>query len=414
MERMLISFIGKGPPAAKGQESTRSGYTLKEYSFVDGSKCKTSLFGWALWQYLCRKGPSPTAWLILGTSGSFWTALIDALDEATFNRCLKWFEDIDAKAKKTAVRQEDLDAVPPALAGGLGVPRLRLALISECATSNSQRHFMSLLTSELPQDCRVILDITHGYRHLPVLAFFLLAGLRWLRNVTIEGVYYGAAEMLAVPVVDLSICTQYADITTALATFELIGSHRALAPFFPEACDDLDKSGFLEEINQFTRARETAEKAGANLTPGQDGDPFLQEISKQLSVTLQWAVKERSVSTASRMLQRARFCFGRRDYMRASFLALEAIILHGVRQKKPDHSPSQYSEKLRAKAQRWLLSNLSGEDKERFRLLRDLRNAIGHGSKGGFPRVKDAVKDEGRMETLLKELLDFAENLCGR
>ena len=233
-----------------------------------------------------------------------------------------------------------------------------------------------------------------------------VAGLRWLRNVTIEGVYYGAAEMLAVPVVDLSICTQYADITTALATFELIGSHRALAPFFPEACDDLDKSGFLEEINQFTRARETAEKAGANLTPGQDGDPFLQEISKQLSVTLQWAVKERSVSTASRMLQRARFCFGRRDYMRASFLALEAIILHGVRQKKPDHSPSQYSEKLRAKAQRWLLSNLSGEDKERFRLLRDLRNAIGHGSKGGFPRVKDAVKDEGRMETLLKELLD--------
>jgi len=406
MERTLISFIGRGfpPDRTKGQEGARSGYRVTEYSFADGSRHKTSLFGWVLWQYLHNTDVKPTTWLVCGTAASLWSALGDAVtDDNTWHLCEKWFVDIGDKSRSATVRQEDLDAVPPALAKGLGIPDLRLRLIDECATQQGQQRLMRLLIQELPSDSRVILDITHGYRHLFVLAFFLLAGLRWLRNVTIDGVYYGAYEMPGVPVIDLSICAQYAEVTTALATFELTGSHRALAPFFPQARADLDRVGFLEDPNQITQAKKTAGNARANLASHGHADPLLHEIGKQLSVALAWAGRE---SLAARMLERARFCLERRDYMRACILALEGAILHAVRQVENNYQPSQYNEDLRQKGREWLHQNLSTQDKDHLALLTGLRNAISHGS---FPRlaaVQSAIQDEEKMATLLKELLD--------
>lgn len=49
------------------------------------------------------------------------------------------------------------------------------------------------------EEDNVILDITHGFRSLPMLGMVLLNYVRFLKNIRIEGIYYGAFETLGSP-----------------------------------------------------------------------------------------------------------------------------------------------------------------------------------------------------------------------
>lgn len=221
--RVLVSFIGRGALAdpSKGQTAAaRSGYRTATYDFGAGEKYETSLFAWAACQHLRAVGWAPDAWLLLGTSASLWPALMDAVTDESFERCEHWFVNVEKKTATNAVTQEDLDAAPPELAECLGVPSLLLKAVGSCADRAGQKRFMQMLAENLPRGAEVVLDITHGYRHLPVLAFFLIEGIRWLRDVHVKSVLYGAFEMSGTPVVDLSICADYADMSAELATFQ--------------------------------------------------------------------------------------------------------------------------------------------------------------------------------------------------
>lgn len=50
------------------------------------------------------------------------------------------------------------------------------------------------LTRDIPSKCELFLDITHGFRSLPLLGFLALSYLRVTRRINIGGVYYGAYE----------------------------------------------------------------------------------------------------------------------------------------------------------------------------------------------------------------------------
>lgn len=90
------------------------------------------------------------------------------------------------------------------------------------------------LTSCLETGDRVVFDITHGFRHQPMLALLAASFLRVARQVTLEGIYYGAFEAKEpvtniTPVFDLTPFLTLFEWTAATDQFLKTGDARALA-----------------------------------------------------------------------------------------------------------------------------------------------------------------------------------------
>lgn len=81
----------------------------------------------------------------------------------------------------------------------------------------------------------VTFDITHGLRSIPFLAFLFAAYLKTAKQVTIQGIYYGAFELgssdnsVPAPVIDLSDYVGMLDWITATDQFLETGDARRLA-----------------------------------------------------------------------------------------------------------------------------------------------------------------------------------------
>ena len=91
-----------------------------------------------------------------------------------------------------------------------------------------------MLTNCLQEGDRVLFDITHGLRSLPVLALIAISYLRVVRNVKIEGLIYGAFEAKnnetnETPTFDLLPIVSLLEWTTATDQFTKTGNGQALA-----------------------------------------------------------------------------------------------------------------------------------------------------------------------------------------
>lgn len=91
-----------------------------------------------------------------------------------------------------------------------------------------------MLTNCLQEGDRVIFDITHSFRSLPVLALIAISYLRVVRNVKIEGLIYGAFEATnketnETPTFDLLPMVSLLEWTTATDQFIKTGNGQALA-----------------------------------------------------------------------------------------------------------------------------------------------------------------------------------------
>ena len=89
-------------------------------------------------------------------------------------------------------------------------PDFERVRIPEGRTEAEAWELFGAMTDAVPPGSRVIFDITHGLRSLPMLGFLALSYLRVVRNVTVERVYYGALDLTPreegalTPVVDLT------------------------------------------------------------------------------------------------------------------------------------------------------------------------------------------------------------------
>jgi CRISPR-associated DxTHG motif protein len=89
----------------------------------------------------------------------------------------------------------------------------------------------------LPPGERVIFDITHGLRSLPMLGFLALSYLRVVRDITVEKVYYGALDLTPrsgekplTPVVDLTPLVNLLDWAQAANRFKDTGDGSLFKP----------------------------------------------------------------------------------------------------------------------------------------------------------------------------------------
>lgn len=83
-------------------------------------------------------------------------------------------------------------------------------LIVDIATVSSEETLWLLfdkVVDAIPKDSEIIFDITHAFRHLPMLGLVILNYARSLKNIVLKGIYYGAFEAkneTGAPIIDLT------------------------------------------------------------------------------------------------------------------------------------------------------------------------------------------------------------------
>lgn len=119
----------------------------------------------------------------------------------------------------------------PSLADALrksGILNHKVAAIPDGKTEAELWEIFSRLTDCVPTDCELHLDITHGFRSLPVVGLIALNYLRVTRNSAIGGVYYGAYEAKnaegTTPAFDITPFLSLLDWTSAAEQFFETGS----------------------------------------------------------------------------------------------------------------------------------------------------------------------------------------------
>ncbi len=95
----------------------------------------------------------------------------------------------------------------------------------------------NMIIEAVPENCTLILDVTNGFRSLPMLMLLAAIYLRQAKNVTLKGIYYGAFDAKSkdeqgrevCPVFELTRFITLADWANAVRAFKVTGDTALLA-----------------------------------------------------------------------------------------------------------------------------------------------------------------------------------------
>jgi len=375
----LISFLGKN------RRDPATGYQKTSYRFADGLTVTTAFFGSALIQRL-----RPDRTLLLGTAGSMW----DALDLDV--ECTEWAA-LQEATERGDVDQALLDRVSKFTRASM--PGAELVLMSYARDEPDQIALLADLAARVSAGEQVILDITHGFRHLPLLALVAARYLTHVRQAVVTDIFYGALEMTesgVTPVLELGGLLRMLDWVEAFAAYDASGNYGAFAALLkrdgmkPKSAAQLELAAHLERVTNSTKAREIVM-------------PLLDEIgtlsgatalfSDQLAQRLSWA---RQPSRHHRELGLHDAYMARKDFLRASIYLQESVISDACYRQKLGSSEHAHREEAR------LSLNVSSAD---FRQLSDIRNMLAHGTlSGDSKRTKDAINATATATALQQRL----------
>lgn len=396
METTLITVLGRTP---------KNGYQQTQYTFSDQSQTEPlAFFGWALQQRI-----RPQRMVVLGTEGSMWDHLFEGDIDFEQDNPDERLALIEATEKKQ-VTQEQLDRLTPYLEARIGC-EVNLALIPYARDEVEQVELLRCIATHVPQAGSVHLDITHGFRHLPMLILLAALYLRIARKAHIEKIWYAAydPDTQQAPVLDLSGLLQIADGLQALSSFDKDGDYGVFVPILRQAglpsetVTALQKAAYYENIlnvtestGQLRRARE-----GLESTSLQPEAEFLLPIIRD---RLSWLGETKQFQKVTKL---ARSALNRQDYLRAILYAYEAVITKRCQQ---ENVPVQEFEKREQTRQAYEVRLNNGQEKANYKLLKNIRNQVAHGTRGSTHEVQQALLNEEKMHETLDRLLKEIED----
>jgi len=392
MTHTLISFLGKARKSEGGK------YRTACYQF-DTQQQSSQFFGLALNEVI-----QPDQLIILGTSGSMWDVFYEPLAESDSQQ-EHWLK-LSEAVENNQVTAELLEPCAHDLSVKRGIP-CRLQLIPYGADLAQQTEILKIMADNIGMGEQVSLDLTHGLRHLPMLGLLSALYLQTAKQVNIKEMYYGALELTEngqTPVMQLGGLLKIADWINALQGFDRTGD---IAPFSDllqqegmatDTANLLAQAGFYENTLSITKARKPL-KDFASQTHGKL--PGIASLfSDSLNERIAWK-NENNIYLRQRA--NALFFLDRGDYLRATALTYEAYITGYIKQESPSADPENYE--VRDEHKQRLKKHLSGEKKESFKLLNNLRNALAHGTRSDMAEVQRALADEQSLKQTLYQLL---------
>jgi len=381
---ILISNLGKS------QFNPETGYKKACYRFDDGFCQETPYFGLALQAFI-----KPDAMIILGTSGSMWDVFIeyfatdDTLDAVRLHL-------MDA-VQKEQVDQSLLDQVKPILQNHLAV-LLELVLIPYAKTLDEQVDILRVMAEKIPPGEQVILDVTHGFRHLPMLSLIAAHYLEKVKGNTVKGIYYGALEMTSpspekiTPVLELSGLLRLMDWVQALTAYDKDGDYGVFANllkqegFAPDQAEQLSQAAYFERTTNPVKARQKIASVFQSIENLET--PLGKLFKGELIQRINWFKKS---SRHAWELALSEAYLARKDYLRAALFMQEAYLSEHT---KGDIDDYQNRENTRLDAR---------HDKS-FNHLSKLRNAMAHGLRSHDRDILTVINQADKLENMLKSI----------
>jgi CRISPR-associated Csx2 family protein len=383
----LISFLGKQQP----------GYRTATYRFDAAYTACVPFFGMALADYL-----HPDRLILLGTSGSMWDVFFEREGAHGDDGLLRI---IDAAASN-AVTEDLLADHARRLSDKLGYP-VECQLIPYARDEAEQTGILAKLADALSERERVVLDVTHAFRHLPMLALVAARYLKHVRHVEVTDIYYGALEMTPpggeTPVLRLGGMLKMLDWVDALATYEKDGDYGPFAALLkadgmePGRAALLEKAAFFERTGNPVKARQTLTSSTDSVKThnGPLGSLFRDELVKRLS----WF---RAPDRAAWEAELARAYLDRRDYLRAATFLYEAFVTRATLD--TGNNPNDFDQRKQA-------YGAARADSPDVKTLEYLRNSLAHGVR---PLNDRDARLLGAEDTLRNTLARLANHLFQR
>ena len=396
MSHSLVTFLGRA------RVDAATGYARAKYRFPgEGTPVsETPFFGMALVEHL-----KPDTAVILGTSGSQWSVLVEHLAKGkeVEEARLRLYE----AETKSVITQEMLNAVAPIMRGAVGTvvtPRV----IPFGKDADEQYRILDVIADAVPNG-EVSFDLTHGFRHLGMVGFMSAFMLEQVRSLRVRGLWYGAHDMKdptsgVTPVLRLDGLTRVRRWLGALDQYDASGDYGVFSSLLIEDGVAEDKAACLERAAFYERTLNLADAARQIRTflPILD-DPLAGAsglFRKELAARLCW-VKTGSLADHQRRL--AFEYLQRRDFMRAAAFGWEALATlectrRGLR--------ADDYETGRKPAIKQLTEEMYGDEhpeskKAAFLLLRDIRNTLAHGNPAKRKHSRAVLRDPDRLHTEL-------------
>lgn len=380
----LISFLGKG------RIDPRTGYRTARYRFDDSFVREVPYFGLALAEYL-----KPERLILVGTAGSMWDVFFDQqgeLDEALIDAVAG--ERVDATL--LAAHEEKLSAKLDT--------QVVCQIIPYARDAGEQMKILLDLAEAVHSGEKIAVDVTHGFRHLPMLALVAARYLSHVAKVEIEDIYYGALEMTLpkgeTPVLRLGGMLTLLAWVEALATYDKDGDYAVFAPLLGEDgmvnAKLLAQAAYFERTSNPVKAREKLMSAYQALDDhrGAMAALFKDALKKRIAWHRGKDRHEWELSLADAYLER-------RDYVRAAIFLYEAFVSRAA----SEQGLSQNDYGQREMAWQRAKQNTPGARK-----LEYLRNALTHGVKPYDKKIAAIACDEHQMK---KALHGFRRELFG-
>jgi len=386
MASILLTTLGRA------YKADGDSYRKTCYRFPDGREIESLFFGDAFYQWLVVSGKSIGKVVILGTEGSSWDILVDGSDEELYYRLGDTARTTDEKLLR------DLETH----VSESWNCRASCRIIPDGFRSEDQYRILSIITQEIPQDTGLWMDITHGFRSLPVLELFSSMNLEETKNVHLEGIFYGMFdknENNLTPVAEISFVNELKEWNQAIYSLNHQGKLNVLLslPGMETYQEQLRDLIFYEQMNQISKAGTVASNILKRLkTEGinsKAGEMYCGRLMDFFKWSEGGSYSLRQYEIACRLIEQ-------HEYVQGIIMLYESLVTHAV----PDGSdPTDFNIRLNITE-----TGSYCRIKECF-FIRDLRNVIVHGTK---PKHRNAgeimriLNDPHVFEKKIKELTD--------
>lgn len=407
----LITFLGKGAADRKGR------YHDSLYAF-GGREISTPFFALALAEVL-----RVDQVVVLGTPASMWDVLLSHRPGSLPPEQGRLLDQLRENVAAESVTADQLEAFAPTVRLATKCAFV-LRLIPFADTTATQIELLKLIDGMLAPNEEIAIDVTHAFRHLPMVALTSAILLRKTKGVKVEGVYYGARDMTPpgprqfTPVIRLDGLLHIFDWIEALGAYDYTGDYGALAAVIkgnlegrPYLGDRLAEAAFAERIGQIDRAaRKLAEVRKELATrPGGALGLFGSALRDRLAWSDAGSHEEQQRQLACHYLDAG-------DYLRAAILALETHVTrlvedpnsadrHSIREKALERWTKEQKELRDAQSSPWAaVAREPDPCFDAFWLLNDLRNSLAHHVAPHQKDIRQALKSEQGLRKMLDEL----------
>lgn len=396
MNKVLIGFLGRSP-------KTESGYRTTSYIF-EGKALEPAAYA----GYVLHKLAKPTKYVILGTAGSMWDHLFEVdltlADEAEEER----LELIESVANQTT-SQAQLTKLAPLLTKSLGC-QVELVIIPSETALPAQLEVLQTIAANTAGANELVLDVTHGFRYLPMLAYAAALYLQTVQpNLNISHIYYGEfnPDTQESRIHDLAGLLEINSWNKAILYSEATGNYAELANLIANQtmAEQLTKASYLESIHQGAQARGVIR----NLRSQLEQEPLTGPgalYQPALLASTEWVNESRLYLRQSAQAWRS---LQRKDYLRAALYGFEAYITKQIQQDANLGVQAVDSYEARKNKQEEITTKSFRKTAQgqAFIRLRNLRNSLAHGEQNSMKDIQQAMSSAEEINKALTECFEL-------